>query len=69
MFWIKNEKIRYTPANPSFFYIKERFTGVYIIRTCFCDGDDEFCIFKSNRVKIRTVQMTFMFVHIWQNFF
>ena len=21
MFWVKNKKIRYTPANPSFFYI------------------------------------------------
>ena len=37
MFWIKNKKIRYTPANPSFFYIKVGFKGVYISRTCFPD--------------------------------
>ena len=28
MFWIKNKKIVYTPANPSFFYIKVGFKGV-----------------------------------------
>ena len=37
MFWSKNKKNRYTPANPSFFYIKVRFKGVYITRTCFHD--------------------------------
>ena len=36
MFWIKNNKIRYTPANPSFFfYIKVGYKGVYIAWTCF----------------------------------
>ena len=25
MFWIKNKKIRYTPANPSFLYYKNRY--------------------------------------------
>ena len=37
MFWIKNKKIRYTPANPSFLY-KNGFEGVYISRTCFPEG-------------------------------
>ena len=37
MFWSKNKKNRYTPANPSFFYIKVGFKGVYITRTCFHD--------------------------------
>ena len=39
MFWSKNKKNRYTPANPSFttLYIKVGFKGVYIIRTCFRD--------------------------------
>ena len=37
MFWNKNKKNRYTPANPSFFYIMVGFTGVYIARTCFPD--------------------------------
>ena len=36
MFWIKNKKIRYTPANPSF-YIKVGFEGDYISWTCFPD--------------------------------
>ena len=34
MFWSKNKKNRYTPANPSFFYIKVGFTGVYFSWTC-----------------------------------
>ena len=34
MFWSKN---RYTPAYPSFFYIKVGLKGVYISRTCFPD--------------------------------
>ena len=38
MFWIKNKKIRFTPANPSFFYINVGFKGVYISRTCFPDA-------------------------------
>ena len=37
MFWSKNKKNRYTPANPSFFYIKVGFKGVYITWTCFPD--------------------------------
>ena len=37
MFWSKNKKNRYTPANPSFFYIKVGFKGVFIARTCFPD--------------------------------
>ena len=37
MFWIKNKKIMYTPENPSFFYIKVGFKGVFIARTCFPD--------------------------------
>ena len=37
MFWSKNKKNRYTPANPSFSYIKVGFKGVYIARTCFPD--------------------------------
>ena len=37
MFWIKNKKIRYTPANPSF-SIRVGFKGVYISQTCFSDG-------------------------------
>ena len=41
MFWMKNNKIRYTPSNPSFFfYIKVGFKGVYIARTCFPDVTD-----------------------------
>ena len=35
VFWIKSKKIRYTLANPSFFYIKVGFKGVYISRTWF----------------------------------
>ena len=35
MFWSRNKKNRYTPAYPSFFYIKVGFEGVYITRTCF----------------------------------
>ena len=37
MFWSKNKKNRYTPAYPSFFYIKVGFKGVYFSRTCFPD--------------------------------
>ena len=37
MFWSKNKKNRYTPAYPSFFYIKVGFKGVYIARICFPD--------------------------------
>ena len=40
MFWIKNKKIRYTPANPSFWYIKVWFKGVNIARTCFPDEEN-----------------------------
>ena len=38
MFWSKNKKNRYTPAYPSFTYIKVGFKGVFIARTCFPDG-------------------------------
>ena len=38
MFWSKNKKTRYTPAHPSFCYIKVGFKGVYITRTCFHNG-------------------------------
>ena len=38
MFWVKNKKIRYIPANPIFFYIKVGFKEVYISWTCFPDG-------------------------------
>ena len=31
------KKNRYTPAYPVFYYIKGRFKGVYIARTCFPD--------------------------------
>ena len=37
MFWSKNKKNRYTPANPSFTYIKVGLKGVYFSRTCFPD--------------------------------
>ena len=37
MFWSKNKKNRYTPAHPSFFYIKVGFKGVYITRACYPD--------------------------------
>ena len=37
MFWSKNKKNRYTPANPSFANIKVGFEGVHISRTCFPD--------------------------------
>ena len=37
MFWSKNKKNMYTPANPIFFYIKVGFKGVFIARTCFPD--------------------------------
>ena len=37
MFWSKNKKNRYTPAYPSFAYIKVGFRGVNIARTCFPD--------------------------------
>ena len=37
LFWSKNKKNRFTPAFPSFFYIKVGFRGVYITRTCFHD--------------------------------
>ena len=37
MFWSKNKKNRYTPANP-FYYIKVGFKGVFIARTCFPDA-------------------------------
>ena len=37
LFWIKNKKIRFTPSNPSFCYIKVGFEGVCIARTCFPD--------------------------------
>ena len=36
MFWSKNKKNRYTPANP-FYYIKVGFKGVFIARICFPD--------------------------------
>ena len=35
MLWIKNKENRYTPANPSFSYIKLGFEGLYISGTCF----------------------------------
>ena len=39
MFWSKNKKYRYSPANPRFFfYIKVVFKGVYFSWTCFPDG-------------------------------
>ena len=34
MFWSKNKKNRYTPAYPSFFYIKVGLNGVSIAQTC-----------------------------------
>ena len=35
MFWSKNKKNRYTPANPSFFLYKSGVQwGIYITRTC-----------------------------------
>ena len=38
MFWIRNKKNRYTPANPSFFfYTKLGFKGVYFSWTCLPD--------------------------------
>ena len=37
MFWSKNKKNRYTPANPSF-VINVGYEGVYISRTCFRDA-------------------------------
>ena len=38
MFWIENKKIRYTPANPSFFFYKNvGLDGVCFSRTCFPD--------------------------------
>ena len=36
MFWIKNKKNRYTPANPSFATIKVGYR-VYFSQTCFLD--------------------------------
>ena len=36
MFWSKNKKKVY-PCIPQFYYIKVRFKGVYIARTCFPD--------------------------------
>ena len=38
MFWSKNKKNRYTPVNPSFYYINVGFKGVNIARTSFPDG-------------------------------
>ena len=38
MFWSKNKKKKYTPVNPSFFYIKVGCKGVFVTRTCFRDG-------------------------------
>ena len=39
-FWIKNNKIRYTPANPSFSIYKWDITykRAYVTCTCFPDG-------------------------------
>ena len=37
MFWSKIKRNRYTPAYPSFFYIKVGFNGVCITWTCFPD--------------------------------
>ena len=37
MFWSKNKDNRYTPAYPSFVYIKVGFKGVNILRACFPD--------------------------------
>ena len=48
MFWIKNKKIRYTPAYPSFAIIKVGFRGVYIAQTCF---PDELCDAKHENIK------------------
>ena len=42
MFWSKNKKNRYTPANPSLTYIKVGFKGVNITRTCFRDESVSF---------------------------
>ena len=39
MFWIKNKKNKYTPANPSF-TIQVGFMGVFIAWTCFPDAKE-----------------------------
>ena len=43
MFWSKNKKNRYTPANPSFSIYKVGFKGVYITRTCYPDAGQNTC--------------------------
>ena len=43
----EKKKIRHTPANPSFFYIKVASKGVYISRTCFRDIKQYSCRFSS----------------------
>ena len=37
MFWSKNKKDRYTPASPSFFYMKVGYKGVSITWICYPD--------------------------------
>ena len=51
MFYRKNKKNRYTPANPSFFYIKVGFGGVYITRTCFRDVFQDYFMSSIGEVK------------------
>ena len=59
MFWSKNKKNRYTPANPSFFNIKVGFKGVVIARTCFPDGITN--IYLTNILKLSTGSFLFYF--------
>ena len=42
MFWIKNKKIRYTPASPSFTISKWGIKGYFYSRTCFPDENPHF---------------------------
>ena len=58
MFWSKNMKNTYTPVNPSFFYIKVRYKGVYILRTCFPDV-------LPRKYYVHTCQKLLYFVSLW----
>ena len=42
MFWSKNKKNMYTPTYPTlFYYMKVGYKGVFMMRTCFPDGDEQ----------------------------
>ena len=73
MFWSKNKKIMYVPANPSFFYMKLGFKGVYITWTCYRDVT-QVTKFKLNQMNLKIYNFKpllifFSFAHFMSDLF